>query len=86
MFTDGTEGRSGGQSLHILIAPVKSIITLTQDQEAPFSHHRGQKDVFPRPGTQNAKTKAKKKTARGSHFERGCGDFNLRYSSICLIL
>lgn len=40
VFTDGTESRSGGQSLHILIAPVKSLITLTQDQEAPFSHHQ----------------------------------------------
>lgn len=71
MFTDGTEGRSGGQSLHILIAPVKSIITLTQDQEAPFSHHRGQKDVFPRPGTQNAKTKAKKKKLQEEAISSG---------------
>lgn len=73
MFTDGTEGRSGGQSLHILIAPVKSIITLTQDQEAPFSHHRGQKDVFPRPGTQNAKTKAKKKLQEEAISSGGVG-------------
>ncbi len=49
LFTDETEGRSaaGGNRriLHILILSAKSLINLTQDQEAPLQLSRTKSNV-----------------------------------------